>query len=98
MLITLEHNAHCSGLPQMLGLWKAPLYVPGPTMEALERTLPGTLRKRLRGVEKIQAGQRFCVGDIEGHALASPHDAAGPIGSTRRANAVKLSLLHYLGV
>jgi len=33
ILITHEHSDHCSGLPQMLGLWKAPLYVTEPTME-----------------------------------------------------------------
>ena len=97
ILITHEHNDHCSGLPQMLGLWKAPLYVTEPTMEALERTLPETLGKRLRGVEKIQAGQRFCIGDIEVHAFAIPHDAADPIGFTFRADGVKLALVTDLG-
>src|SRR3984893_18558527 len=97
ILITHEHNDHCSGLPQMLGLWKAPLYVTAPTMDALQRTLPETLGKRLRGVEKIQAGQRFCVGDIEVHAFAIPHDAADPIGFTFRANGVKLALVTDLG-
>src|SRR6476660_10568995 len=67
ILITHEHSDHCSGLPQMLGLWKAPLYVTEPTMEALNRTLPDTLGKRLRGVETIHAGQRFTIGDIEVH-------------------------------
>src|SRR5947207_3464977 len=93
ILITHEHMDHCNGLPQMLGLWKAPLYVTEPTMDALERTLPETLGKRLRGVEKIQAGQRFCVGDIEVHAFAIPHDAADPIGFTFRADGVKLALV-----
>jgi phosphoribosyl 1,2-cyclic phosphodiesterase len=97
ILITHEHNDHCSGLPQMLGLWKAPLYVTEPTMDALKRTLPETLGKRLRGVEKIQAGQRFCVGDIEVHAFAIPHDAADPIGFTFRADGLKLALVTDLG-
>ena len=97
ILITHEHSDHCSGLPQMLGLWKAPLYVTEPTMEALERTLPETLGKRLRGVEKIQAGQRFSIGDIEVHAFAIPHDAADPIGFTFRADGVKLALVTDLG-
>ncbi len=97
ILITHEHSDHCSGLPQMLGLWKAPLYVTEPTMEALERTLPDTLGKRLRGVEKIQAGQRFSIGDIEVHAFAIPHDAADPIGFTFRADGVKLALVTDLG-
>src|SRR5437879_7531839 len=39
ILITHEHSDHCNGLPQMLGLWKAPLYVTEPTMDALQRTL-----------------------------------------------------------
>src|ERR1700732_603178 len=97
VLISHEHNDHCSGLPQVLGLWKAPLYVTEPTMDALQRTLPETLGKRLRGVEKIQAGQRFCVGDIEVHAFAIPHDAADPIGFTFRADGVKLALVTDLG-
>src|SRR2546429_4651271 len=28
-----EHTDHCNGLPQMLGLWKAPLYVTAPTLD-----------------------------------------------------------------
>jgi len=97
ILVTHEHNDHCSGLPQMLGLWKAPLYVTEPTMDALQRTLPETLGKRLRGVETIQAGQRFNIGDIEVHAFAIPHDAADPIGFTFRADGVKLALVTDLG-
>ena len=34
ILISHEHSDHCNGLPQMLGLWKAPLYVTEQTMEA----------------------------------------------------------------
>jgi phosphoribosyl 1,2-cyclic phosphodiesterase len=97
ILVTHEHNDHCSGLPQMLGLWKAPLYVTEPTMDALNRTLPDTLGKRLRGVETIHAGQRFTIGDIEVHAFAIPHDAADPIGFTFRADGIKLALVTDLG-
>jgi phosphoribosyl 1,2-cyclic phosphodiesterase len=97
ILITHEHLDHCNGLPQMLGLWKAPLFVTEQTMGALRRTLPDTLEKRLRGVESIQAGQRFCVGDIEVHAFAIPHDAADPIGFTFRTNSTKMALVTDLG-
>ena len=97
ILITHEHNDHCIGLPQMLGLWKAPLYVTEPTMGALQRGLPETLGKRLRGVETIHAGQCFTVGDIEIHAFAVPHDAADPIGFTFRSDGVKLALVTDLG-
>ena len=97
ILITHEHSDHCGGLPQMLGLWKAPLYVTEGTMEGLHRALPERLEKRLRGVETIHAGQRFCIGDIEVHAFAIPHDAADPIGFTFRTGGVKMALVTDLG-
>ena len=97
ILVTHEHTDHCSGLPQMLGMWKAPLYVTEPTLEAMQRILPETFGKRLRGVETIQAGQRFSVGDIEVHAFAIPHDAADPVAFTFRTNCTKLALVTDLG-
>src|SRR5690242_2864743 len=81
----------------MLGMWRAPLYVTEPTLEALHRALPDRLEKRLRGVESIHAGQHFAVGDIEVHAFAIPHDAADPIGFTFRTNGTKVALVTDLG-
>ena len=97
VLITHEHSDHCTGLPQVLNLWKPPLYVTEPTMDALQRTLPDTFAKRLRGVESIQAGQHFSVGDIDVHAFAIPHDAADPIGFTFRTNGTKVAICTDLG-
>ena len=97
ILITHEHIDHCNGLPQMLGLWKAPLYVTEPTMDALRRTLPETLGKRLKGLETIRPGQNFSIGDIDVHAFAIPHDAADPIAFTFRANGSKVAVLTDLG-
>jgi len=97
VLITHEHSDHCNGLPQMLGLWKAPLYVTEATLEALHRALPETFQKRLRGVESIQAGQHFSIGDIDVHAFAIPHDAADPIGFTFRTDGVKVAICTDLG-
>jgi phosphoribosyl 1,2-cyclic phosphodiesterase len=97
ILITHEHADHCNGLPQVLGLWKAPLYVTEPTMGALQRVLPDTFRKRLQRAESIQAGQRFTIGDIEVHAFAIPHDAADPIGFTFRTNGTKVAVCTDLG-
>jgi phosphoribosyl 1,2-cyclic phosphodiesterase len=97
VLITHEHSDHCNGLPQVLGLWKSPLYVTEPTMSELQRILPETFRKRLRGVESIQAGQRFAIGDIDVHAFAIPHDAADPIGFTFRTNGTKVAICTDLG-
>jgi phosphoribosyl 1,2-cyclic phosphodiesterase len=97
LLITHEHTDHCSGLPQMLALWRAPLFVTEPTMDALERVLPETFGKRLRGVETLHAGQRVTIGDIDVHAFAIPHDAADPIGFTFKAGGVKMALVTDLG-
>jgi len=97
IVISHEHTDHCNGLPQVLGLWKAPLFVTEPTLDALQRTLPDTFGKRLSGVETIHAGQCFTVGDIEVHAFAIPHDAADPIGFTFRSNGSKMALVTDLG-
>jgi phosphoribosyl 1,2-cyclic phosphodiesterase len=97
ILITHEHTDHCNGLPQMLGMWKAPLYVTEPTLHALQRTLPETFGKRLRGVEKIHAGQHFSIGDIDVHALMIPHDAVDPIAFAFRSNGSKVAILTDIG-
>ncbi len=97
VLITHEHSDHCNGLPQVLGLWKAPLYVTEATMAQLQRVLPETFGKRLRGVEPIQAGQHFSIGDIDVHAFAIPHDAADPIAFTFRCNGTKVAICTDLG-
>jgi phosphoribosyl 1,2-cyclic phosphodiesterase len=97
ILITHEHSDHCSGLPQMLGMWKTPLYVTGPTLEALHRVLPERLEKRLRGVETIRPGQGFSVGDIHVHPFQIEHDAADPIGFTFQIDGVKVAIVTDLG-
>ena len=97
ILITHEHTDHCNGLPQMLGLWKAPLYVTEPTMGAMQRILPKTFGKRLKKVETIHAGQHFTVGDIDVHAFLIPHDAADPVGFTFRSNGAKMAIVTDLG-
>jgi len=97
VLITHEHADHCNGLPQVLGLWKSPLYVTEPTMEQLRRILPETFGKRLRGVESINPGQDFAIGDISVRAFAIPHDAVEPVAFTFRTNGTKVSICTDLG-
>ena len=97
ILITHEHTDHCNGLPQMLGMWKAPLYVTEQTLDALKRVLPERLEKRLRGVETINAGQHFTIGDIDVHAFMVPHDAVDTVGFTFRADGVKMAIATDLG-
>jgi phosphoribosyl 1,2-cyclic phosphodiesterase len=97
ILISHEHNDHCSGLPQALALWKAPLYVTETTMDALHHALPATFGKRLRGVETIDGGERFTIGDIDVESFDVPHDAKDPLCFTFCADGVKLALVTDLG-
>jgi phosphoribosyl 1,2-cyclic phosphodiesterase len=97
VVITHEHSDHCNGLPQVLGLWKVPLYVTEGTMDSLQRILPETFRKRLCGVESIQAGQDFSIGDIAVHAFGIPHDAVDPVAFTFRSNGTKVAICTDLG-
>ena len=97
IVISHEHTDHCSGLPQVLAMWRAPLYVTEATLDALHFVLPEKLEKRLDRVESIRAGMCFTIGDIEVHAFAVPHDAADPVGFTFRVNGTKLGLVTDLG-
>jgi len=97
ILISHEHTDHCNGLPQVLGMWRAPLYVTEQTQFELLRTLPETFGKRMDRAEVISAGQRFSVGDIEVWAFAIPHDAADPVGFTFRVNGSKVAIVTDLG-
>ncbi|HYL09400.1 MAG TPA: MBL fold metallo-hydrolase [Candidatus Acidoferrales bacterium] len=97
ILISHEHIDHCNGLPQMLGMWRAPVYLTEPTHFELRRILPDILGKRMDRVEIIFAGQRFQVGDIEVSAFAIPHDAVDPVAFTFRAGGVKVAIVTDLG-
>ena len=56
ILITHEHSDHCNGLPQMLGMWKAPLYV---TLSLIHisncrfMASLGTLKNQVPGLEQF---------------------------------------------
>ena len=81
ILITHEHTDHCNGLPQMLGLWKAPLYVTEPTMDALQRALPETLGKRLAR----------CGNDSRGAALLRRRHRSSRVSRFRTTRPIRLA-------
>ena len=97
ILISHEHTDHCSGLPQVLGQWRATVYLTEPTHGEIERILPEDSGKGIDCVEYIRAGQRFTIGDIEVAAFSIPHDAADPLGFTFCANGTKVALVTDLG-
>jgi phosphoribosyl 1,2-cyclic phosphodiesterase len=64
ILITHEHSDHCNGLPQMLGMWKAPLYVTEQTMDAVSAFASETLKcmhSRFLTMRPIPSASRFAL-------------------------------------
>ena len=97
ILITHEHTDHCNGLPQMLGLWKAPLYVTEPTLEALQRRLPETSGEAAARRRNHSGGAAFHDWRYRCACVSIPHDAADPVGFTFRTNGAKMALVTDLG-
>lgn len=97
IVISHEHSDHIGSLPQVLGQWRATVYLNEATHTEVMRILPETSHKRLDRVEHIRAGQRFIVGDIEVSPFSIPHDAIDPLGFTFRANGLKVAIVTDLG-
>lgn len=97
IVISHEHGDHIGGLGQVLGQWRATVYLTEATHCEVQRILPESSRKRLNQVEHIRAGQRFIVGDIEVSPFSTPHDAADPLGFTFRSNGTKVAIATDLG-
>jgi phosphoribosyl 1,2-cyclic phosphodiesterase len=97
IVISHEHSDHIGSLAQVLGQWRTTVYLNEATHTEVLRILPETSHKRLDRVERIRAGQRFLVGDIEVSPFAIPHDAVDPLGFTFRANGMKVAIVTDLG-
>lgn len=97
ILISHEHTDHINGLPQLAGQWRAAVYITEATLSEVERLLPEGIGKRVDRIERIRAGQRFAIGDIEVAPFSIPHDAVDPLGFTFRANGTKVALVTDLG-
>jgi phosphoribosyl 1,2-cyclic phosphodiesterase len=97
IVISHEHSDHIGSLAQVLGQWRATVYLNEATHSEVMRILPETSHKRLDRVEHIRAGQRFIVGDIEVSPFSIPHDAVDPLGFTFRTNGTKVAIVTDLG-
>jgi phosphoribosyl 1,2-cyclic phosphodiesterase len=97
IVISHEHSDHIGSLAQVLGQWRATVYLTEATHTEVLHILPETSHKRLDRVEHIRAGQRFIVGDIEVSPISIPHDAVDPLGFTFRANGTKVAIVTDLG-
>jgi len=78
-----------------LGMWKAPLYVTEPTMDALRhKRSPDTFGNVVNAVEKNpKRGQRIYVGDIDSLRCSRSARCADPIGFTFKASGAKFALV-----
>jgi phosphoribosyl 1,2-cyclic phosphodiesterase len=97
IVISHEHSDHIGSLAQVLGQWRATVYLNEATHTEVMRILPENSHKRLDRVEHIRAGQRFIVGDIEVSPFSIPHDAIDPLGFTFRTNGTKVAIVTDLG-
>jgi phosphoribosyl 1,2-cyclic phosphodiesterase len=97
IVISHEHTDHIGSLAQVLGQWRATVYLNEATHTEVMRILPENSHKRLDRVEHIRAGQRFIVGDIEVSPFSIPHDAVDPLGFTFRTNGTKVAIVTDLG-
>lgn len=97
IVISHEHTDHIGSLAQVLGQWRATVYLNEATHAEVMRGIPESLHKRLDRVEHIRAGQRFLVGDIEVSPVSIPHDAKDPLGFTFRSNGTKVAVMTDLG-
>lgn len=97
ILISHEHTDHTSGLPQLLGHWRATAYLTEATHREVVRLLPAGVAKKIERVEHIRPGERFTIGDFEISPFSVPHDAADPVAYAFRTNGTKLAIVTDLG-
>lgn len=91
VLISHEHSDHIAGLPQLAKRLKCPIYITGPTEQAL------AWREPQPALELFQAGQTIVAGDLEIDTFTVPHDAVDPVGFCIRQNGIKIALVTDLG-
>jgi phosphoribosyl 1,2-cyclic phosphodiesterase len=91
VLITHEHCDHVAGLATLARRFPAPIYVTRDTAARLD------FRGHTPGLEPIQAGTRFTVGDIEVDSFTIPHDAVDPVGFCFHAEGIKIGIATDLG-
>jgi phosphoribosyl 1,2-cyclic phosphodiesterase len=91
ILITHEHSDHICGLTATLKKLNIPVYVTHLTAPSIP------WQEYTPKLEAFQAGQRFCIGDLEIESFTIPHDAIDPVGFTVKAEGVKVGVVTDLG-
>jgi phosphoribosyl 1,2-cyclic phosphodiesterase len=97
ILVSHEHADHASGLPQLAREWNATARLAEGAYRNFMRSLSESSAKKFQRVEYIQAGRRFCIGDIQVTPFAVPHDAADPLGFVFEAAGVRVAIVTDLG-
>src|SRR5581483_6336960 len=91
IVISHEHTDHINGLKLLAPELNAPIFISPPTHHAIQ------WKKKVKGFEFFNAGEKFVVGDIEIAPFSVPHDAADPVAFTLESQGIKVGLVTDLG-
>lgn len=91
IVISHEHSDHVHGMETLTKNWKIPIYMAAAARSVMK------LKSDTYPFEAIEAGQSFCVGDIEIHPFSIPHDSVEPLAFTFVAEGIKTSVVTDLG-
>jgi phosphoribosyl 1,2-cyclic phosphodiesterase len=91
VVLSHEHADHVKGLPTFTRRFSAPIFVSGPTQEAMGPDCINGTR------ECFQVGQAFQIGDLEIVPFPVSHDAADPAGFLVRRAGIQVGHVTDLG-
>jgi phosphoribosyl 1,2-cyclic phosphodiesterase len=91
ILISHEHADHVCGIRKLAIDLRCPIYINDFTRRALEWS------PKITAFERIVAGEKFVVGDIEVTPFSVPHDASDPVAFTFSAEGLKIAVVTDLG-
>lgn len=91
IVISHEHSDHVHGMETLTKNWKIPVYM-APAARSVMK-----LKSDAYPFEPIEAGQSFCIGDIEVQPFSIPHDSVEPLAFSFVAEGIKTSVVTDLG-
>lgn len=96
ILITHEHSDHISGLGVLSRRYQIPIYGTAATLERVQATR--SLGEFPPGLfHSIEAGETFCLGDLEIHSFSVDHDAADPVAYRVNCGEKSMAVVTDLG-
>ena len=91
IIISHEHADHVCGIRKLAMDLGCPIYINDGTRAAIAWSA------KITAFEKVVAGEKFVVGDIEVTPFSVPHDATDPVAFTFSAEGLKIAVVTDLG-